>query len=1156
MGFPFVPFMVLLAQLQNQTPPLPERAYQPHLIDPGLDGGGPSDFTTTRGDLTPDGKLFIAYRKVDDELAPGAFAYALTATIVDPERMNKNAHGHLAGFYDSLGCTSPCVYGDDFTFGGQDEWVNGIIQRGHVVVPTSSTDPAAFQAVTGDYLAPGFYKMDPNAPLPDIFGSAQFTLAMRPAPYGNPYPSNPTGGTSQVPVNPVQYYAYKIWLVRLHSYGWVGHMRANSPALQMGGAVVVPQAGFDDDSILVAQTITVVVDAAFSQIVHTSITAYEPILTPLYADTFTRGIEPTITVDGKLILYHGNGSQAGFVDGNAKVTYVYNSTPCAATGWTPPRSITQLPTVAELTAEFGATNTLQHFKDRYRLFAQPIKVAPTSDAAEYVFTSSDNVRGAYPWVSRDGSFYMAACASATDTEPVEGGGFRTRVGNYVCGDITGGFLKYVDDIGVNPTRRGGRMLWPPNTTAAVDEEPFSWRTLVFSTGIKPGPWEPLIGSGAPMPTQVASSRIPILPVINSEPDTYGEVRFEEADGNYLLYLACNESLELAAGGAAGNIDMKLEADSTPDTSGRSTRASCSLNAGAAFPQELFNSSEALRSAIGMAIGAMGRPMHENVGFKGQGILFNLEGHVDARGAPGLADRDQFTVQAFVKVLTDSLPSDQALIEYGGENGAGTKDPVVTVKVTPTGRVVVNVAVDQGSGRVVKQLQSPVYYNVDLDSDWADPSEGWMHVAVTFEGDAHNASGANISRIKMMLDGKQVNAMSWSGHSLVDAPAGTSYYLVGPGRGTASEIEMANIAFLLDEVAVSDVARTGEELYRDAYSVPTEGALGPWPDGTAVPIPAHFDRFGAVWPSGLTYSVAITDLGKRLFADPVLSPVGTNRSCATCHGPSTHFATPGQQFPTKIGGGLLPFNTPTLLNSAFGARKTFSGRADSLESQLVLPLTSGSEMGVQEMDDVLARINGSSFGTEFQNLFGGPATKANLAQALSMYMRLLHTGQSPFDGQLLYEAGTLGGGPYLTLQQQRGRGLFFGKARCSTCHRGAAFTDGDFHNIRSVKSTEQLFENGHDRGGFTGRESERGMLKTPSLRNVSATGPWFHDGSITDVLGGPSGLRLIVEHYNDPFVATSVSGAADRHLLPLGLTTSEMDDLVAFLQSLTDTLTTF
>lgn len=1147
-----VSLLLLPIQQPPPSPPLPQRAYQPHLIDPGLDGGSSKDFNTSRGDFTPDGKLFIGYRRVNHPLATGELAHALTATIVDPERMNKDAHGHLDGFYD----TSPL---GNFAFGGEDEWPSGIIQWGHEVLPLphDSTDPDRFEAVEDDYLEPGLYKMDPNVPLPMSSGSTQFTLALRPSPYGIPYPSDPEGALSlDVPVT---HYTYKLWIVRLHSLGWVHQMMPNYVGSNVGKELVIPPMVngqfIDDDSIFVAQTITVVVDAQFEHVVHTAISNFSPLHPQGDPDGYVRGIEPTITADGKLILFHGNGSDGGFIDGHARVTYIYNSTPCSASGWTSPRPITRLPDTSELTAEFGLVDPQARFRERYKLFAQPIKIPATADTPEYVYTANDNVRGAYPWVSRDGSFYMASCAGAEDTPQVPGAGFRTRVGNYVCGEITGGYLKHIDDIGVSPTRYGGKMHWPP--TIPSDEDDYSWRTLMFSTDLRPGPWEALIGTGAPMPTQVSSTRIPILPVINFEADTYGEVRFEEADGNYLLYLACNESLELPVDGEDGYANLRIEADSTPDTSGQPTRASCSLNAGARFPQEVMSGAtpalarEALRYAVGSTLGVAG-PLHENIGFKGQGIVLGLDGSVDARGAPGLANRDEFTVQAFVKVVASSLASDQVLFEYGGVTSGGAQDPVFTVKVTTTGKIVASVAVQQG-GRVTKQVHSPYGYNLTFGNNWVNPGQGWMHVAVTFEGTQSNATGP-LSRLRMMLDGKQVNTTSWAGHSVVDSPVGTERYLAGPGRGTGTAVDTSNMAFVVDEIAVSGIYRTSEELYRDAYSVPVASELGPWPPEEAVPVPSHFERFGMSWPSDLDYDSAVVDLGRRLFADPLLSPPGVGRACSTCHDPAASFVTPGETLAVKVGGGSLPFNTPTLLNAAFGARKTFSGSADSLESQLVLPLTSGLEMGTQTMSDVVNRLAGP-YGDEFQALFGQPVKQANLARAMAMYMRLLHTGQSAYDGQLLYERGEFAGGPYLSLTQQRGRVLFFGKARCSTCHRGSAFTDGDFHNIRSVKTTEQLFESGHDRGGFSGRESERGQLKTPSLRNVAVTGPWFHDGSMTE-LNGVSGLRRIVEHYNDPFAATGVSGTADRHLLRLGLTSDEMDDLVAFLESLTDGLTQF
>lgn len=145
----------------------------------------------------------------------------------------------------------------------------------------------------------------------------------------------------------------------------------------------------------------------------------------------------------------------------------------------------------------------------------------------------------------------------------------------------------------------------------------------------------------------------------------------------------------------------------------------------------------------------------------------------------------------------------------------------------------------------------------------------------------------------------------------------------------------------------------------------------------------------------------------------------------------------------------------------------------------------------------------------------------MALALASFQRSLVSAESRFDKR------------QLTPKELRGEALFFGKARCSSCHAGPNFTDEMFHHI--------ALDNGAmGRAAVTKRADDAGRLKTPTLRDIALTAPYFRDGS-------KETLEAVVDHYN---TAGMNSTAQDFELHPLGLKRAEKSELVAFLKTLT------
>jgi cytochrome c peroxidase len=310
------------------------------------------------------------------------------------------------------------------------------------------------------------------------------------------------------------------------------------------------------------------------------------------------------------------------------------------------------------------------------------------------------------------------------------------------------------------------------------------------------------------------------------------------------------------------------------------------------------------------------------------------------------------------------------------------------------------------------------------------------------------------------------------------------------------------------------------------------------------------------PLGLPEVVALKDnpptmakieLGKMLYFDPRLSLSGT-LSCATCHDPSLGYSNAA---PTAVGhnhavGGR---NTPTVLNAAFATTQFWDGRAPSLEEQAGGPMTAGVEMaGIpEEIVQKLAKI------PEYRELsmaaFGEYLSFCNIRKAIATFERTILSGNSPFD-KYLY-GGKKGA---MTAAAIRGKEVFDNpdKGNCKKCHTytktDGYFSDNQFHNVgigydKQLKKGEKP-----DLGRYevTKKKEDKGRFRTPTLRNIAQTAPYFHDGR-TYSLEEASLLCLngIPNDNLDP-----------EYKVKRKLSKQELSDLVEFMKALTGELPIF
>ena len=296
-----------------------------------------------------------------------------------------------------------------------------------------------------------------------------------------------------------------------------------------------------------------------------------------------------------------------------------------------------------------------------------------------------------------------------------------------------------------------------------------------------------------------------------------------------------------------------------------------------------------------------------------------------------------------------------------------------------------------------------------------------------------------------------------------------------------------------------------------------------PAGMGTPDPARI-----AWPDDEPASTAQIALGHLLFFDTRLSGTGTV-SCATCHDPAKGLAD-GLAKSIGAHGERLGRNTPGLSNVAFGSVFFWDGRADSLEQQALGPITNSHEMAMQSEDLVPRLQRVREYRERFAAAYPEGLSLDTVAKALAAFERTLISRTSAFDR---YVAGDR---EALSASARRGMVLFAGEANCVVCHRGPNFTNDSFRNIGLDDQTDL------GRAAIQSGSSLKAAFKTPTLRNVALTAPYFHDGSAAT-------LEEVVSHY-------SLGGVLPRDpiLTQLGLHEQEQRDLVAFLHSLTAPIT--
>ncbi len=337
--------------------------------------------------------------------------------------------------------------------------------------------------------------------------------------------------------------------------------------------------------------------------------------------------------------------------------------------------------------------------------------------------------------------------------------------------------------------------------------------------------------------------------------------------------------------------------------------------------------------------------------------------------------------------------------------------------------------------------------------------------------------------------------------------------------------------------------------------------GPWPVPTN---PDPSNRF-----SGSEEAIR---WGEQLFNDTRLSGEG-NLSCASCHQQELSFS---DGLTRSTGTTKVDRNTIALANLRLNRWFGWAGRSDTLWAQSIHPLLDSREMNATAHIIADRVINYEDLKANYQALIGiNPLSESpenlmvNIAKILAAFQETIQTPPSKFDQ--LRRAVTDGASIETNQAIVRGLKLFVGRGKCSLCHFGPNFTNGEFHDIglpyfldngevdtgryggiellrkspynRAGAYSDEPIQSAENNPSYFMRLQHRnwGEFRVPSLRNVSKTAPYMHNGTLKT-------LEDVVHHYSTVDIER-LHADGETILQPLNLTDQEVEDLVAFLETL-------
>jgi len=269
------------------------------------------------------------------------------------------------------------------------------------------------------------------------------------------------------------------------------------------------------------------------------------------------------------------------------------------------------------------------------------------------------------------------------------------------------------------------------------------------------------------------------------------------------------------------------------------------------------------------------------------------------------------------------------------------------------------------------------------------------------------------------------------------------------------------------------------------------------------------------------------LGRQLFFDERLSFDGS-RSCYSCH-VCEKGVTDGLAKAVGAGNKQLPRSSPTLWNIGYHKEFYWDGRSPSLERQALAAWT-GANMGAKA-DEIVAKLNAlEGYKSQFQKVFQSDATPDNVVKAIAAFERTIISGNTAWDR---WKAGDQS-----AISQSAWRGWnIFQAIKCNNCHDGVLFTDQQYHNV-GIGMDQKEPDVG--RSKVTNKPEDTGAFKTPTLRDIAKSAPYFHDGS----------AKTLEEAVDIMLAGGKPNQYLDKkNLEPHKLLPEQREDLLNFLRSL-------
>lgn len=263
------------------------------------------------------------------------------------------------------------------------------------------------------------------------------------------------------------------------------------------------------------------------------------------------------------------------------------------------------------------------------------------------------------------------------------------------------------------------------------------------------------------------------------------------------------------------------------------------------------------------------------------------------------------------------------------------------------------------------------------------------------------------------------------------------------------------------------------------------------------------------------------LGRELFHDPILSSDNTI-SCAGCHESGLAF-TDGDKFSRGVENRLGKRNSPTLINTAYLDKLNWDGGTNTIETQMLVPISDPNELN-SSIPEIVFELNSNNYyRTRFEEVWNDSITAYTLTRSIGAFVRSLRSNNTAYDRNELNK------------EQKLGQKIFK-KLECNNCHTPPLFTNQGFEN-NGIQSLP--LDSGRARITFKDEDLER--FKVPTLRNISLTAPYMHDGRFES-------LDEVIEHYSTGGVTTR--NKSDL-IQPFDISDKEKKALISFLKSLTD-----